>query len=70
MLVDDKDVDANIRIIQGTYRVGETTSKELIIFQVIRPNGLQYKDRHQCIQRLSEFKVTEVIPKRFQFSKN
>lgn len=66
VIVNDNEVDGNFQDIQSNYRVAETTGKEVIILKVTRPNGLQYSDRHECIHRLNEFKVTEVIPKRFQ----
>lgn len=61
---DNKD-ESNHLDVQSNYRVSESTHKELILANVIRPNGLEYTDRAECLKRFNEFKITEILPKRF-----
>lgn len=66
VLVSDNEVEQNCLDVQSNYRVSDTTGKSIIILKVTRPDGLNYTDRCECFRRLNEFKVTEIIPKRFQ----
>lgn len=66
VLVSDNEVNQNNLDVQSNYRVSDTTGKGLIILKVTRPDGLEYSNYFECFNRLSEFKVTEIIPKRFQ----
>lgn len=51
---------------QSNYRVAETANKEVIISNVISPEGLSYDEPRHCIERLAEFQINEFLPKRFQ----
>lgn len=65
VLVSDNNDKSNHLDMQSNYRVSESTNKEVILANVIRPNGLEYTNRAECLQRLHEFKITEILPKRF-----
>lgn len=63
VLICDNEIHA--KDAQSNYRVADSTGKELIILNIIRPIDLEYSNRMECLTRLNEFKITEVIPKRF-----
>lgn len=65
VLVSDNNDKSNHLDVQSNYRVSESTHKEVLLVNVIRPNGLEYTNRVECLQRFNEFKITEVLPKRF-----
>lgn len=65
VLVSDNNDKSNHLDVQSNYRVSESTHKEVILVNVIRPNGLEYVNRVECLQRFNEFKITEILPKRF-----
>lgn len=65
VLVSDNAERSNHLDVQSNYRVSESTHKEIILANVIRPIGLEYTDREECLKRLNEFKVSEILPKRF-----
>lgn len=65
VLVSDSADESNHLDVQSNYRVSEATHKEVILVNVIRPNGLEYANRVECLQRFNEFKITEILPKRF-----
>lgn len=67
VLVSDNEVNQNHLDVQSNYRVSDTTGKTIIILKVTRPNGLDYSQRFECFNRLNEFQVTEIIPKRFLY---
>lgn len=65
VLVGDNDDKSNHLDVQSNYRVSESTHKEVILANVIRPDGFDYANRVECLQRFNEFKITEILPKRF-----
>lgn len=65
VLVSDSEDETNTLDMQSNYRVADTTKKEIILASIVRPNGLEYSNRMECLKRIKEFKITEIIPKRF-----
>lgn len=65
VLVSDSTADSNHLDVQSNYRVSESTNKEIILANVVRPNDLEYSNPSECLKRFSEFKITEILPKRF-----
>lgn len=65
VLVSDNADKSNHLDVQSNYRVSEATHKEVVLVNVIRPTGLEYANRVECLQRFNEFKITEILPKRF-----
>lgn len=63
-----KDIDDETEFIdmQTNNRVAETAHKLIILFSVKRPPNSSYADPLSCISRLNEFRINEVLPKRFQ----
>ncbi|XP_055296060.1 tRNA-splicing endonuclease subunit Sen2 [Sitodiplosis mosellana] len=68
VLVSDSKDETNKLDMQSNYRVADTTKKELILASITRPNGLEYSNQTECLKRLNEFQITEIIPKRFTLS--
>lgn len=62
LICDDK---IHTKDAQSNYRVADTTGKELIILNILRPKNSEHFDKSELFKRLNEFQVTEVIPKRF-----
>lgn len=65
VLVSENTYEPNNLDVQSNYRVSESTNKEIILANVTRPHGLGYSNPMDCITRLNEFKITEILPKRF-----
>lgn len=66
VLVYDSEDEINKLDMQSNYRVADTTKKEIILASVTRPNGLEStSSRMECLKRINEYKITEIIPKRF-----
>lgn len=65
MLVSDNNDKPNHLDIQSNYRVSESTHKEIILANVTRPDDLEYSARLECLNRLKDFRITEILPKRF-----
>lgn len=65
VLVSDSEDEMNKLDMQSNYRVADTTKKELILASITRPNGLEYSNRMECLKRINDFQITEIIPKRF-----
>lgn len=65
VLVSDNNDEPNHLDVQSNYRVAESTNKEIILTNVTRPKGLEYSNRMECLNRLNEFTITEILPKRF-----
>ncbi|XP_031617177.1 tRNA-splicing endonuclease subunit Sen2 [Contarinia nasturtii] len=64
VLVNDSEDEVNQLDMQSNYRVSDSTKKELIIATITRPKNLEYSSRTECLNRLNEFQITEIIPKR------
>lgn len=65
VLVSDNEDRLNLLDTQSNYRVSESTNKEIILATVTRPHTVKYSDRTDCLKRFTEFKITEILPKRF-----
>lgn len=65
VLVSDNNDKLNHLDVQSNYRVSESTHKEIILVNVTRPDDLEYSNRMECLIRLTDFKITEILPKRF-----
>lgn len=66
VLVRDAGNEPSFVNVQANYRVAETAHKTIILFTVKRPSGLDHGDAKSCMERLNEFRISEVFPKRFQ----
>lgn len=66
VLVRDVENEPRFVDVQANYRVAETAHKTIILFAVKRPSDLDHDDAKSCMERLNEFRVSEVFPKRFQ----
>ncbi|XP_055371647.1 tRNA-splicing endonuclease subunit Sen2 [Condylostylus longicornis] len=58
------------RSIQVIQRVAESADKDVMVLQVIKPVDLDITDLNQVFSRLTEFKVIEIVLKRFDISRN
>lgn len=68
MLVNDYEDDSNLLDMQSNYRVADSTNKEMILASVTRPDNLEYSNWNECLAKIQEFKITEIIPKRFMLN--
>lgn len=66
VIVNDSQNNVNVLDMQSNYRVAETANKDVIITNVMRPNGLTYVEPYDCIEQLAHFTIDEFLPKRFQ----
>lgn len=65
MLVSDNNDEPNHLDVQSNHRVAESTNKEIILTNVTCPNDLDYSNQMECLKRLNDFTITEILPKRF-----
>lgn len=65
VLVSGSDDQINHLDMQSNYRVADSTNKELILVTVTRPINLEYSNLNECLDRMKEFQITEILPKRF-----
>lgn len=68
VLVNDYEDDSNHLDMQSNYRVADSTNKEMILASVTRPDDLEYSNWNECLAKIQEFKITEIIPKRFMLN--
>lgn len=68
VLVNDYEDDSNLLDMQSNYRVADSTNKEMILASVTRPDNLEYSNWKECLTKIQEFKITEIIPKRFMLN--
>lgn len=66
VVVKDGDNVTEFNDVQTNYRVAETAHKKIMLLTVKCPSDLNYEDAKSCMLRLNEFRVNEILPKRFQ----
>jgi tRNA-splicing endonuclease subunit Sen2 len=56
--------------LQSMIRISETTAKHLLILEIHYPEDFDKESVNslECLERLHEFKICEVVPKRFNVS--